>query len=200
MSFIFANGTNYNASTMSLATDGSGVDLVLDTTPVVTFTSLSGLQTNDATQIVDGTVDTGVDPYAIGTAVSVMENGQVVGQGTVGANGYWSANVTFLNDDGTDTLSATDKDNAGNSGSTTQSLTYSVNTSAAAFTAGNLVISISGDGDGSGSYGDNQASPLTLEQITTSGTHRQPDRAAADHDCRRRRDRICGLRRIWLLL
>ena len=33
---------------MSLATDGSGVDLVLDTTPVVTFTSLSGLQTNDA--------------------------------------------------------------------------------------------------------------------------------------------------------
>ena len=170
VSFIFANGTNYNASTMSLATDGSGVDLVLDTTPVVTFTSLSGLQTNDATQIVNGTVDTGVDPYAIGTAVSVMESGQVVGQGTVGANGYWSANVTFLNDDGTDTLSATDKDNAGNSGSTTQSLTYSVNTSAAAFTAGNLVISISGDGDGSGSYGDNQASPLTLEQITTSGS------------------------------
>ena len=94
----------------------------------------------------------------------------MVGQGTVGANGYWSANVTLLNDDGTDTLSATDKDNAGNSGSTTQSLTYSVNTSAAAFTAGNLVISISGDGDGSGDYGDNQASPLTLEQITTSGS------------------------------
>ena len=180
--------------------DGSGVDLVLDTTPVVTFTSLSGLQTNDATQIVNGTVDTGVDPYAIGTTVSVMENGQVVGQGTVGANGYWSANVTFLNDDGTDTLSATDKDNAGNSGSTTQSLTYNVNTSAAAFTAGNLVISISGDGDGSGSYGDNQASAADARADHDVRHHRQPDRDAADHDCRRRRDRICDLQRVRLLL
>ena len=170
VSFIFGNGTTYNASTISLAPDASGVDLVLDTTPVVTFTSLSGLQTNDATQIVNGTVDTTVDPYAIGTTVSVIESGQVVGAGTVGANGYWSANVAFLNDDGTNTLSATDTDNAGNTGSTSQPLTYNVNTSAAAFAAGNLVISISGDGDGSGSYGDNQASPMTLEQITTSGT------------------------------
>ena len=48
VSFIFANALTYNASTMSLAPDGSGVDLVLDTTPVVTFTSLSGLQTNEA--------------------------------------------------------------------------------------------------------------------------------------------------------
>ena len=100
----------------------------------------------------------------------MIESGQVVGAGTVGANGYWSANVAFLNDDGTNTLSATDTDNAGNTGSTSQPLTYNVNTSAAAFTAGNLVISISGDGDGSGVYGDNQASPMTLEQITTSGT------------------------------
>ncbi|MDR3530449.1 MAG: Hint domain-containing protein [Rhodopila sp.] len=39
-----------------------------------------------------------------------------------------------------------------------------------AFTAGDLVISISGNGDGSGPYGDNQASPIVLEEITTSGT------------------------------
>ena len=169
VSFIFANGSTYDAGTMSLAPDGSGVDLVLDTTPVVTFTSLSGLQTNQASQVVNGTVDTAVNPYAIGTTVSVIENGQVVGQGTVGANGYWSANITFANDDGSNTLSATDTDKAGNTGSTSQSLTYAVDTGAPAFTAGNLVISISGDGDGSGVYGDNQASPMTLEQITTSG-------------------------------
>jgi hypothetical protein len=37
------------------------------------------------------------------------------------------------------------------------------------FTKGDLVISISGDGDGSGTYTDNQASPLTLEEVTTTG-------------------------------
>ena len=94
----------------------------------------------------------------------------VVGTGTVGANGHWSASVTFANDDGANVLTASDTDGAGNTGVTGQSLTYNVNTAAAAFTAGNLVISISGDGDGSGVYGDNQASPMTLEQITTSGS------------------------------
>jgi Hint domain len=39
-----------------------------------------------------------------------------------------------------------------------------------AFTAGDLVVSISGDGDGSGTFGDNQASPITLEEITTAGS------------------------------
>ncbi len=39
-----------------------------------------------------------------------------------------------------------------------------------AFTPGDLVISISGDGAGTGSYGDNQAAPITLEELTTSGT------------------------------
>jgi hypothetical protein len=38
------------------------------------------------------------------------------------------------------------------------------------FTAGDLVISLSGDGAGSGVYGDNQASPIELEEVTTSGT------------------------------
>lgn len=37
------------------------------------------------------------------------------------------------------------------------------------FTPGNLVISIYGNGDGSGPYTDNQASPITLREITTSG-------------------------------
>jgi hypothetical protein len=170
-SFIFSDPSTYNAGTMSLLPDGSGgVDLILDTTPVVAFTSLGGT-TNTATEVVNGTVDTSVDPEAIGTTISVSEGNTVIGTATVGANGYWSAKVSFLNDDGTNVLTASDTDGAGKTGVTSQSLTYNVNTSAPAFTAGNLVISISGDGDGSGVYGDNQASPITLEQITTSGTY-----------------------------
>ena len=38
------------------------------------------------------------------------------------------------------------------------------------FTPGDIVVSISGDGDGSGTYTDNQASPITLEEITPTGT------------------------------
>ena len=37
------------------------------------------------------------------------------------------------------------------------------------FTAGDLVVSVYGDGDGSGTYADNQASPITLEELSTSG-------------------------------
>lgn len=38
------------------------------------------------------------------------------------------------------------------------------------FNAGDLVISISGNGNNSGTYGDNQASPIVLDDVTTSGT------------------------------
>ncbi len=39
------------------------------------------------------------------------------------------------------------------------------------FTQGDIVISVVGDGDGSGTYTDNQASPITLEEIDpTTGT------------------------------
>jgi autotransporter passenger strand-loop-strand repeat protein len=37
------------------------------------------------------------------------------------------------------------------------------------FTSGDLVVSVVGDGDGSGSYMDNQATPIVLEELTTSG-------------------------------
>ncbi|MBE7213115.1 MAG: hypothetical protein INR65_19045, partial [Gluconacetobacter diazotrophicus] len=37
------------------------------------------------------------------------------------------------------------------------------------FFAGNLVLSVYGNGDGSGTYTDNQASPITLEQVTAAG-------------------------------
>lgn len=41
---------------------------------------------------------------------------------------------------------------------------------ASGFTAGDLVLSVYGNGDGSGSYGDNQASPIVLREITTTGS------------------------------
>ena len=53
------------------------------------------------------------------------------------------------------------------------------------FTAGELVLSVCGDGEapagGTSStapYGDNQASPIVLDQLTTAG--RQVGRAAPD--------------------
>ena len=39
-----------------------------------------------------------------------------------------------------------------------------------AFTAGDLVVSVEGDGSNTGSYGDNQAAPLTLDQFSLTGT------------------------------
>ena len=44
----------------------------------------------------------------------------MVGQGTVGANGQWSAKVTFTNDAGANVLTATDVDFAGQSATTTK--------------------------------------------------------------------------------
>jgi len=35
-----------------------------------------------------------------------------------------------------------------------------------AFTAGDLVLSVYGNGDGSGSYADNSASPITLDEVS----------------------------------
>jgi len=42
--------------------------------------------------------------------------------------------------------------------------------STAFFTAGDLVISVYGDGASTGSYGDNQAAPIVLEELDTDGT------------------------------
>ena len=41
--------------------------------------------------------------------------------------------------------------------------------SALTFTPGDLVVSIYGNGDGSGPYTDNQAAPIVLQQLTTTG-------------------------------
>ena len=41
---------------------------------------------------------------------------------------------------------------------------------ATAFNPGDLVLSVYGNGDGSGRYGDNQASPIVLRDVTTAGS------------------------------
>ena len=38
------------------------------------------------------------------------------------------------------------------------------------FTPGDLVVSIYGDGSSTGSYGDNQAAPITLQELSLNGT------------------------------
>jgi hypothetical protein len=38
------------------------------------------------------------------------------------------------------------------------------------FAPGDLVVSIYGDGSGTGSYGDNQAAPITLQELSLNGT------------------------------
>ena len=48
-------------------------------------------------------------------------------------------------------------------------LTVSTSANAAPFTPGDLVVSVYGNGSGTGSYGDNQAAPITLEEITPTG-------------------------------
>ncbi len=169
-SFTFADPSVVNANTLGIATDGNGLDLVLKTTPTISFTSLGGF-TNQATTIVNGHVDVASDPAAIGQTVSVSSGSAVLATATVGSDGFWHANVTFPSTNGATTLTASVTDRAGQTGTTSQSLSYTVNTAAAAFTPGNLVISISGDGDGSGIYGDNQGTPMVLEQITTSGSY-----------------------------
>jgi autotransporter passenger strand-loop-strand repeat protein len=170
-SFIFSDPSAYNAGTMSLFSDGSGgVNLILDTTPTVTITSHGG-STNQATTLVNGTVDTTADPWAVGTTVTVLEGGNQVGTAIVGADGHWSSKVTFADDAGANVLRASDTDTAGNTGATAQSVTYNADTTASAFIPGDLVISIEGNGDGGGQYTLDQASALTLEQITTGGAY-----------------------------
>ncbi|MCJ2131308.1 beta strand repeat-containing protein [Methylobacterium sp. E-045] len=137
----------------------------LDTTaPDVDFTSYGG-SVSKAVQVVHGTA--GVEDA--GTTVSVYESGHLMGTGIVRGDGHWSATVTLAGE-GTHTLTASDTDAAGNTAVTDESLSLTLASKAPTFDVGNLVLSVYGNGDGSGDYTDNNASPIVLEQITTDGT------------------------------
>ncbi|WP_342165029.1 beta strand repeat-containing protein [Methylobacterium sp. SD21] len=140
------------------------VTATLDTTaPDIDFTSYGGT-VHSATQTVRGTV--GVEDA--GATVTIFENQQLVGTAVVRGDGRWSSTVT-LSGDGTHTLTASATDAAGNTGTTDESLSYSLSATSLTFDTGNLVLSVYGNSDGSGPYGDNNATPITLEQITTGG-------------------------------
>lgn len=48
-------------------------------------------------------------------------------------------------------------------------LPASASATSLAFVSGDLVVSVYGNGDGSGNYGDNAAAPVVLQQVTTTG-------------------------------
>ncbi len=101
------------------------VDYTLDTTPpIVTITGTPGL-TKEASQIVSGTAEAG------GT-VTVWDGATSVGSAIVGGNGTWSTSVT-LTGDGSHSVTASETDAAGNTGSS-NGLGYTLDTTPPALT------------------------------------------------------------------
>jgi hypothetical protein len=91
--------------------------------PTVAITSSGGL-TNQGTQTIAGTVTT--TKAAAGSTVTLYDNGAQIGTATVGSHGSWSASVT-LSGDGSHELTASNKDAAGNTG-TSKAVTYTLDT------------------------------------------------------------------------
>ncbi|MDF7652227.1 Ig-like domain-containing protein, partial [Erwiniaceae bacterium L1_54_3] len=86
--------------------------------------------TNDSTPGLSGTAEAG-------SLVVVSENGVALGSVVAAANGTWSITTSTLGD-GTHTLSVTATDAAGNVGTATNTITFTVSTAAA--TAPTLVV------------------------------------------------------------
>ena len=113
----------------AVATDTAGnsastsTTLTVDTTaPAVAITSPGG-PVNQPAQTITGTGEAG-------TTVTLFDNGSTTALGTtiVQSDGSWSTGVTLTA--GTNSLTATDTDAAGNIGSTSSALIYTLNTTA----------------------------------------------------------------------
>ncbi|UQR65125.1 Ig-like domain-containing protein [Bradyrhizobium sp. C-145] len=103
-------------------TDTSSHSFVVDkTAPTVAITSSGGL-TNQASQTIAGTVDVA----DAGSTVKIFDGTTQIGTATVGANGAWSTSVT-LSGQGQHTLTATDTDAAGNTG-TSNAVVFTLDT------------------------------------------------------------------------
>ena len=110
------------------AITSAAVTYTLDTVaPAVAITSSGGL-TNKAIQTIAGTVST--TEAASGSTVAILDNGKQIATAAVGANGSWSTLVT-LGSDGAHSLTAANKDAAGNLG-TSAAVTYTLDTVAPA--------------------------------------------------------------------
>jgi hypothetical protein len=104
------------------STSGSSVDFMLDTAAATVAITSLGRLTNQATQTVSGTID----PSESGQTVTVWDGAASVGSATVGLDGTWSAGVTLAGD-GAHTLTATETDGAGNTG-TSNAVVYTLDT------------------------------------------------------------------------
>ncbi|MFG5117285.1 Ig-like domain-containing protein [Methylorubrum sp. POS3] len=137
----------------------------VDTTPAaLAFTSTGGT-VHTGQQVISGTTDLS----EAGRTVTIAEGGTVLGTATVSSEGRWATSV-LLNGAGTHSLTASETDAAGNLATTATPLSYDLDPTSPTFLKGNLVLSIYGNGDGSGEYDDNAATPIVLQQVTTSGT------------------------------
>ena len=97
---------------------GSSTPVVftLDTVAPTVAISTSGTTTNQATQIIAGTVSS--TEAAVGATVTLYDNGAQIGTATVGSGGAWSTSIT-LSGDGSHSIVAKDTDVAGNTGAST---------------------------------------------------------------------------------
>ena len=137
--------------------------LVATSLPTVTITGLvgttnsistAGATTNQATQTISGKVTETTESLVAGTTVKILDNGQQVGTATVGTDGSWSTQVTLVA--GTNSITATDIDTAGNSG-TSPPVTFTLATNG-------------GPDHWNGSNGDWSAAPHWSSGVPTSGT------------------------------
>jgi autotransporter passenger strand-loop-strand repeat protein len=114
-----------------------------------------------------------IDLSAIGAGASLTST--TSGGNTVvtisggSTEGSASESFTFAGTGGTYSLS-TDSAGTGEALTEGEATTTTITTSSGiptltSFTAGDIVISVVGDGDGSGTYTDNQAAPIVLEEI-----------------------------------
>ncbi len=134
---------------------GSSVAVVytLDTTaPAVAITGTGG-PTNQASQLISGTVTETNEALVSGTTVDLYDNGSstALGTATVQSNGSWSTTVTLAA--GANSIVAKDTDLAGNSGSSA-AVVYTLDTTAPA-------VAITGTGGST-----NQASQLISGTVT----------------------------------
>jgi hypothetical protein len=89
------------------------VVFTLDTLPPTVLVNTAGITTNHPLQAISGSVAAG--EAAVGSTVTLLDNGDVIGTATVGNGGLWTTNVT-LSGDGTHNVVAQDIDAAGNLG------------------------------------------------------------------------------------
>ena len=122
---IVAKDTDVAGNTGSSA----AVSYTLDTTaPAVAITSTGGV-TNQASQLISGTVTETNETLVSGTTVDLYDNGSgtALGTATVQSDGSWSTTVTLAA--GANSIVAKDTDVAGNTGSSA-AVSYTLDTTA----------------------------------------------------------------------